>query len=165
LFVGITKTFIQHITTFLSYLKVLVCKDVSERKNQLSVITDYFGKVSLAFIGTNLDKGSKNEAVKNIYHGNFRKPCRVAAKEPSSFLIEILACEGHMRHSPWLKLVSEVVDRVAIEVYKRFLVNCLKPEFIQVVGSSKFFTFQHFSNFIIRDLKFLVFLSVIRHDR
>jgi len=112
-----------------------VREDVGETQN--GVVTDYTREVELFAICLNSDLRGKEETVDGIDHGDRGKSCWVSANVPTTLVIVVLTGVGYVLDHLLIKLISKVVDRVSIEFNISFLVDGLKPEFIEIARSSE----------------------------
>ena len=103
---------------------------MSQRNDQLAIITNNSAEVSFGLVSHYLHKRCKNQAEQRIHHGNVGKTCAVATEEPATFIIVILASEGHMWKVDRYKLVGEVVDAVNVKVNERLLIDGFESQLV-----------------------------------
>ena len=110
---------------------------MSQGNDQLTIITNNSAEVCFCFVCHYLHKRRKDQKEQRIHHRDVGKTCAVATEEPATFVVVILASEGHMWQVDWYKLVGKVVDAVDVEVHERLLVDGLKSKFVKVVRPAK----------------------------
>jgi len=160
----VTESFVQHISDLLNKLKIVVGKNMRQLDHSFSTIADDLVEHFLFLVGHNLHHGSKYKTEEHVNHGNSWQSSSGPTEEAASFVVIVFASKGDLVDVEGIKFISEVVDRVHIEVNVVLPVKSFKSELVQEVRSSELFTLKFLLDFFIREVHLLGSFATVRHD-
>lgn len=126
----IAKCLVKHLSNLLYQFKIMVCEDVRQVQHQLTVVADDSLEILLWLISHDLHEWCEHEAEKDVDHGHVWKPSAWSAEKSTTFVVVVLAGEGHLFNVQRIKLVGEIVDGVNLKIDKVLSIDGLEPELI-----------------------------------